>query len=93
MQIKYQAYSSVAAQLQAAEAKVQEATPAFTTLQMATVPVRKAGPRRSLIVIFFCFLAGIITCFYILYKEDYLIPLTRLALGMDGDEEESAKSE
>ena len=89
MQIKYQAYSSVAAQLQAAEAKVQEATPAFTTLEMATVPVRKAGPHRARTVIFYCFLAFLITCCYALYREGYLIPLTRLVLGMDGDEEES----
>lgn len=93
MQIKYQAYSTIAAQLQAAEAKVQEATPAFTTLEMATVPVKKAGPHRARIVILFCFLVGLITCCYALHKEGYLIPLTRLALGLDGDKEESAKSE
>ena len=92
MQIKYQAYSTVAAQLQAAEAKVQEATPAFTTLKNATVPIEKAGPHRARIVILLCFLAGIILCCYALHKEGYLIPLTRFALGMDGDEEESVKS-
>lgn len=93
MQIKYQAYSAIAAQLQAAEAKVQEETPAFTTLQNATVPVKKAGPGRAKYAILYCFLAFIITCVYVLHKEGYLIPLCRLALGMDGDEEESVKSE
>ncbi len=93
MQIKYQAYSSVAAQLQSAEAKVQQDTPAFTTIRSATVPVEKDGPHRARIVIMLCFLAGLITCCYALHKEGYLIPLCRLALGLDGDEEESAKSE
>lgn len=93
MQIKYQAYSSVAAQLQSAEAKVQQDTPAFTTIRNATVPVEKAGPHRARIVILLCFLAGLITCCYALHKEGYLIPLTRFVLGLDGDKEESAKSE
>lgn len=92
MQLRYQAYSTVAAQLQAAEAKVQEATPAFTILQNATVPIKKAGPHRARNVILLCFFAGFIFCCYALQKEDYLIPLIRLALGLDGDEEGSVKS-
>ena len=93
MQLQYQAYTNVATQLMAAEAKVQEETPAFTTLQNATVPVKKAGPSRAKLAILYCFLAFLITCVYILHKEGYPIPLTRLALGLDGDEEESVKSE
>ena len=71
MQLRYQAYTSVAAQLQAAEAKVQEETPAFTTLQNATVPVKKTGPSRSKLVILYCFLVGLISCIYVLYMETY----------------------
>ena len=89
MQLRYQAYSTVAAQLQAAEAKVQEETPAFTTLQNATVPIKKAGPSRAKLVILYCFLVGIITCLYVLHKEGYLIPLTRLTLGLEGEEKDS----
>ena len=37
MQIQYNAYTQVAAQLTAASARVQEETPAFTTIQRATV--------------------------------------------------------
>ncbi len=92
MQLQYQAYTNVATQLMAAEAKVQEETPAFTTLQNATVPVKKAGPGRAKLAILYCFLAGIITCCYALHKEGYFIPLCRLSLGIDGDEEESVKS-
>ena len=39
MNLQYQTYSQIAAQLRLAEAKVQEDTPAFTTLQPATVPI------------------------------------------------------
>ena len=85
MQIKYQAYSSVAAQLQAAQAKVQEETPAFTTLRNTTVPVEKSGPRRARIVIILCFLTFLSTCLCALHKEGYLIPLTSLTFGFYGD--------
>ncbi len=92
MQLRYQAFSTVAAQLQAAEAKVQEATPAFTTIQNATVPVKKSGPRRAIIVFFLCFLSGFCMCVYFLHKEGYLIPIIRFSVGLDGDKDKN-KSE
>ena len=70
LQIQYNAYMQVASQVIAAEAKVQEETPAFTTLQSATVPVRKAGPSRSKICIVWVFLAFIAVTAWVLYKED-----------------------
>lgn len=79
MQLQYNAYTQVAAQLMAAEAKVQEDTPAFTTLQSATVPVEKAGPGRAKICIIFLFLAFLATTAWILYKEDDLKPLLGLS--------------
>ena len=72
MQLQLRAYSQVAAQLQAAEAKVQEDTPAFTLLQPATVPVRKAGPKRSGTCVLFLVIAIIITTIYVLNKETHL---------------------
>ena len=72
MQIQLRAYTQVAAQLQAAEAKVQEETPAFTLLQPATVPVQKAGPKRNSTCILLLFLAFIITTIYVLNKESHL---------------------
>lgn len=75
MSLQYQAYSRVAAQLQLAEAKVQEETPAFTTLQPATVPVRKAGPKRSMICLAFLFLAFVVTTVYVLKKTGTLTAL------------------
>ncbi len=79
MQLQYNAYQQVAAQVLAAEAKVQEETPAFTTLQSATVPVVKAGPKRAQMCLIFVFLAFLGTTCWILYKEDDLKQL----LGLD----------
>lgn len=78
MQLQYNAYTQVAAQLLAAEAKVQEDTPAFTTLQSATVPVKKTGPKRAQMCLIFLFLAFLATTAWILYKEDDLKPLLGL---------------
>ena len=78
MQLKYNAYNSLATQLQAAEAKVQEETPSFTTLQSATVPVQKAGPKRARNVLIFLFLAFLATSVWILHKENQLKPLLGL---------------
>ena len=72
LQLQYNAYTQVAAQLLAAEAKVQEETPAFTTLQSATVPVKKDGPSRAKICLMFLFIAFLGTTAWILYKEGHL---------------------
>ena len=85
MQLQYNAYTQVAQQLVAAEAKVQEETPAFTTLQSATVPVRKAGPSRAKMCLVFLFLAFIGTTAWILYKEGDLMSLFN-----SGDDEDPA---
>lgn len=78
MQLQYNAYSQTATQRLAAEAKVQEETPAFTTLQSATVPVRKAGPHRAKSALTYLFLAFIGTSAWILYKEGDLKQLLGL---------------
>ena len=72
MQMRSQILQQVIAQMQEAEMKVQENTPAFTTLQSATVPVVKAGPKRAQMCLIFTFLAFLCTSVYILYKEDDL---------------------
>ena len=79
MQIQYNAFTQVAAQLLAAEAKVQEDTPAFTTLQSATVPVKKTRPKRAIMCLVFLFLAFCCTTAYIFHKEDDLKPLLGLS--------------
>lgn len=79
MQMQQQIYQQVVVQLQQAEMKVQEETPAFTTLQSATVPVRKEGPKRAQMCLIFLFLAFLGTTAYILHKEDDLKPLLGLS--------------
>ena len=51
MQQKYNIYNAMNTQKQAAAAKLQEATPAFTLIQSASVPVKPAGPTRMFISI------------------------------------------
>lgn len=72
MQMQQGIYQQVVAQLQQAEMKVQQETPAFTTLQSATVPVQKTGPKRAQMCLIFVFLAFLGTTAWILYKEDDL---------------------
>lgn len=68
MQIKFNTYSTMNTQLQAAKAKVQERTPAFTTLQCATVPVKPTGPKRMLFVLGMLCLSFFVTSMYVLNK-------------------------
>lgn len=75
MQLQYNSYQQMASNLIAAEARVQQDTPAFTTLQSATVPVKKAGPKRTIICLFFLFLAFCCTSIWILHQENDLKPL------------------
>ena len=88
MSLQTQAYTQIAAQLMASEAKVQEETPAFTTLQPATVPLKKSGPKRAQICLIFLFLAFIGTTLYCFHKEGDLIPMSKSLLGLGSDEEE-----
>lgn len=74
MQLRYNAYSSLQNQLQAAKAKVQERTPAFTLLKGAMVPVKHAGPKRMLMVLVFTFLA-FMAVVLISLKEDLMAQL------------------
>ena len=69
MQLKFNAYTTINAQLQAAKAKVQEKTPAFTVLKGAAVPIKPAGPKRMIFVAAMLFLAFTCTVLYILRKD------------------------
>lgn len=75
MQLQERIYQQVVAQLQQAEMKVQEETPAFTTLQPATVPVKKDGPKRARTCLIFLFLAALATTAWAIHTEGHLIPL------------------
>ena len=79
MQLKFNAYNAVSAQLQDAKAKVQQETPAFTTLQSATVPIRPSAPSKSKIVLVFLFLAFLGTTVWAFHKDGQLKPLLGLS--------------
>jgi len=78
VQLQYNAYASYAAQLLNAEAQVQQETPAFTTLQSATVPLKPAGPNKKKILLVFLFLAFFGTTVWVLHKEGQLKPFLGL---------------
>ena len=64
MQLKYNNYTAMVTQYQAAKAKVQERTPAFTMLKGANVPIRPAGPKRMFFVVAMLLLATIAISIY-----------------------------
>lgn len=71
MQLKFNAYTAMVTQLQASEAKLRERTPAFTTLQGASVPVKPAKPRRMIFVLAITILVFVGDLTYVL--KDYIL--------------------
>jgi Capsule polysaccharide export protein len=72
MQLQFNTYNALASNLQDAYAKVQAVTPAFTTLQSATVPIKKAGPHGLRIVLVLLVIGFFATTVYALYREGEL---------------------
>ena len=70
MQLKYNLYTAMNTQMQMAQAKLQEATPAFTVIQSATVPYKPAGPRRLVISVAMMILAFFVLSGWILFKHN-----------------------
>ncbi len=79
MQLLYNNYSTLSAQVIADRAKVREVTPAFMTLQSATVPLGPSGPKKFQIVLISLCLAVFGTTIWILHKEDQLRRLVGLS--------------
>ena len=70
MQAKYNVYTAMNTQLQAATAKLQEATPAFTVIETASMPIKPAGPKRMIISIAMMLLAFFVLTGWILAKNN-----------------------
>jgi hypothetical protein len=70
MQAKYNVYTAMNTQLQAARAKLQEATPAFTVIEGASVPMKPAGPKRMLISIAMMIFSFFVLSGYLLLKTN-----------------------
>ena len=69
MEGAYSTYNALRIQLQNARAKVQERTPAFSVLEVPTVPVKPAGPKRMLFVGFMCMLSIFFTGLWLFRSE------------------------
>lgn len=66
MQLKFNNYSQTAQQVQKAEAKIQENTPAFTVIQNATVPLKASSMPRTLLVTIFAFVGFLADALWVL---------------------------
>ena len=64
VQLRLSTYRAMNTQLEAMQAKVQECTPAFTTLKSASVPVKPAGPKRMIFVGVMLVLSTFVTALY-----------------------------
>lgn len=67
MQMAYNMYQQSVQQMQIAQAKLQERTPVFVTIQPAAVPSKPSGPKRMLTIALFAILSvfGSFTFFWI----------------------------
>ena len=68
MQLKHNIYTAMNTQMQAAMAKLQEATPAFTVIESASIPIRPAGPKRMIISIAMMILSFFVLSGWLLFK-------------------------
>lgn len=73
-------YMQWAQQLQLAKAKVQEQTPAFTTLKPAAVPALPSSMSRFMVLVLFTFFGFALAVTYVLLK-DYTIDIWRELFG------------
>ena len=69
MQLKFNIYTQVAQQLQMTKAKLQERTPAFTTLQNASVPIKASSMPRLFILIIIMVLGFMLRFCMVVYKN------------------------
>lgn len=69
MRLAYNVYTSVAQQLQVAEAKVQEITPVYTIVEPATIPIRAAKPNKAIVLIGIVLLVGVGCVGWILFGK------------------------
>ncbi|MDY2779289.1 MAG: chain-length determining protein, partial [Alloprevotella sp.] len=72
MQGAYAIYTKLQSQCVAAESKVLERTPVFTTVQAASVPVKPAGPKRLFFIITMLMVCFAITSVVLLVKDKSL---------------------
>ena len=77
MNLAYNVYSQVAAQLEAARIKVHEAKPVFAILEPVCIPHRPCAPSKAKLLVVFTFLAFCASVAWILFGEDFKSKLTK----------------
>lgn len=73
----FNVYNQLAAELQIARARVQEARPVFAVVNPATVPVRASAPRKFSIVAVTALLAAAAACAWALWGRHYATLIRR----------------
>ncbi|UKK47951.1 chain-length determining protein [Prevotella sp. E9-3] len=69
MMLKQNTLTAMETQLQTSKVKLQEKTPAFTTLKSATAPVKPAGPKRMIFVAMMLVLSSVILSVWLTRKD------------------------
>lgn len=69
MEMAQNIYTTISEQLELAKAKVQEKTPAFTTIQSASVPVKHSNTPKVVILVLFAVLAIAVRLTILIYKN------------------------
>lgn len=69
MQLKYNIYQQVVEQLQLAQAKVQERTPAFTVVQSATVPIKHSSRPKAVTILMWMLLGFFLRASILTWKN------------------------
>ena len=67
MQLRYNIYVQIAQQVQIANAKVQERTPAFSVVQSASVPTKPSSTPKAFIVLLYIVLGVVCDTLWLLY--------------------------
>lgn len=79
MQLKYNIYTQVMQQLQMAQAKLQEKTPAFTIIQNATVPYKHSNtPKIYILAVFILIGIGVRSVVYTIINRKRIAALLSL---------------
>jgi uncharacterized protein involved in exopolysaccharide biosynthesis len=73
VQLNFQIFNQLSAQLQASKAKVQENTPAFTIIQGPTVPYKPSSTPKIFVAAFVVILGVIIDAIWVLFGEQLWI--------------------
>lgn len=71
MQLAYQVYSQVAAQLEGARIKEQQAKPVFVILEPVTIPLKKLAPSKLKLLVGYTLLAAILASVWLLWGKRY----------------------